>query len=395
MSSCVLFPYNGLHSENAIGNGALSFVYGVTSRIAFKSVIRVSNPGELRIQDMEDSTAAIAAESVFYDLLEHNPHPHIMHRVLKVEHGVFLHRMSGDLFDRINAGSITEQQGIVWIQQLASGLAWIEQLGWVHGDLHPCNVFLDAADNIQLGDFDATVKIGEETRGGAEPWCRLLENCESPVASPATEQFALGACIYFIRFGRPPLAHIEDRMTLHMMLFRRELDCTDEDALFGQLITDCWNAKFPSIASVSEQIKKLLVAADLPLYEVKPQACGDPAYRAALLEETKTWIAENGPSRDWVDDISQLVRESTRIPIKDEAQISAIELDKTLEGSSTDLAPQVYDSQPDHVMDAKTPVTAASVLNYTVPAWMFCSVLICAGALMAYVSSRSRLPARA
>ena len=49
-----------------------------------------------------------------------------------------------------------------WICQTANALQHIHSLGFIHRDVKPENLFLDANDNVKLGDFGLTTRVREQ-----------------------------------------------------------------------------------------------------------------------------------------------------------------------------------------------------------------------------------------
>jgi hypothetical protein len=132
---------------------------------------------------------------------------------------------------------------------MTSALAWIENLGLVHGDLRLANVFLDEKEDVLIGGFDATVRKGDELLVASEPYCRLDENYETPLAGPVSEQFALASCIYTIRIGYKPFHGIEAHVRVRRLIMG-EFPSTTSDEVFGDLICDCWHGRYESIQAV-------------------------------------------------------------------------------------------------------------------------------------------------
>ncbi|MEU4237530.1 serine/threonine-protein kinase [Actinoplanes sp. NPDC026619] len=54
------------------------------------------------------------------------------------------------------------------VTQVCEGLAYMHELGWIHGDLKPANVLLMADDSVRLADFGLTAEI-EGTHGYLPP----------------------------------------------------------------------------------------------------------------------------------------------------------------------------------------------------------------------------------
>lgn len=201
-----------------------------------------------------------------------------------------MERMEMTLRDRLcaarsgnNAPSNDTQ--LRWITQLASALAWIEGLGLVHGDLRPANILVTADDDIRLADFDASVPIGEELVVASEPFCKMNANSEFSDAGPISEQFALGSCIYTIRYGHIPL-HEVDPPERVIKLKNNEFPSTADDAEFGTMIMDCWQGKYASIAAVYNDIKERSGAV---VVEEIAQDSSD--HMASLLAECEDFLA--------------------------------------------------------------------------------------------------------
>ncbi|CCE33444.1 uncharacterized protein CPUR_07368 [Claviceps purpurea 20.1] len=216
------------------------------------------NPAPCHTRMMEESTAQVVNEKSMHELLMKQPHPNIVRCILCVPEGFFMERMEADLQTRIDQYSTghvpSNRTKARWITQIASALSWIEGLGFVHGDLRPANILLTANENIRLADFDTSVKIGEELEAATEPFVKLGEDFETPLAGPITEQFALGSCIYTIRFGHIPLDGLDppDRV---QELMRNELPSTENDVEFGDVTARCWQGQYASISAAYDGIK--------------------------------------------------------------------------------------------------------------------------------------------
>jgi serine/threonine protein kinase len=70
-------------------------------------------------------------------------------------------RLDTTLAVRLTSGISLDPQER-WIRQLVSAAAWLETLGYAHGDLRPQNILLDQSSNIVVTDSNATVKRGAE-----------------------------------------------------------------------------------------------------------------------------------------------------------------------------------------------------------------------------------------
>jgi serine/threonine protein kinase len=180
----------------------------------------------------------------------------ILYAILCVPEGIFMPLLQNTLVARLTSPTTTAEQER-WIIQIVSAAAWLEKLGYCHGDLRPENILLDKLNHIRVADFDSTVNAGEELRVATLPFCKVDEKYKSPPAGPETEQFSLGSCIYNIRFGFPPYSDLGlEEADWHVMLARGEYPSTSED-IFGPIIQDCWHGSFPSISALETEVIKL------------------------------------------------------------------------------------------------------------------------------------------
>ncbi|KAH8728423.1 hypothetical protein GQ44DRAFT_784196 [Phaeosphaeriaceae sp. PMI808] len=171
-----------------------------------------------------------------------------------------MHRQETTLESRIEKSSIlaislNKQER--WIQQITSALTWIEDLGYTHGDLRLANIFLNAMEDIRLGDFDATVKKREQLLVASEPFCKLDENYDTPLAGPLSEQFSLASCIFIIRFGHKPLHNVEPHVRVRNLIMGL-FPSAFSDVIFGDLIEKCWHGYYNTIRAVEHDISSRL-----------------------------------------------------------------------------------------------------------------------------------------
>ncbi|CVL08109.1 uncharacterized protein FMAN_14227 [Fusarium mangiferae] len=252
-----------LASDHVIASGAAGHVLAISQRIVLKCPTTFDNPAPSQEVDMKENIEKMKNEERIYSLLREKPHPHILISPLYIPQGIFLHRQAMTLNDRLEECSskpLPEQIQERWIRQLSSALTWLENLGLIHGDLRPTNIFLAARGDegdIQLGDFDCAVEKGSQLLASSEPFCKVLKNYELPEGSAITEQFSLGSCIYTIRFQRIPW-HDLDPPTRVQKIMNGELPESSSDALFGGLMSRCWIGDFESVYSVDQEIIRLL-----------------------------------------------------------------------------------------------------------------------------------------
>lgn len=235
---------------------------------------------------MEESAQKIQREKTIYEIFTKNQHPNIVHAILLIPEGIFMERLEATLDTRLSElSAISSTVKYRWIRQLVSAVTWIEGLGYVHGDLRPANILLDSQDNIRVGDFDATVQRGEELLVASEPYCKLNAKFELPLAGPQTEQFALGSCIYAMRFGHKPFHHLDPPARVQK-LTKNEFPPTSSDNLFGEVMNKCWHGKYGSIRAVQEDVVAI-IGEDHALYD----GIRNDVVRS-LLEECEEYLAK-------------------------------------------------------------------------------------------------------
>ncbi len=95
--------------------------------------------------------------------------------------------------------------------ELASALEAAHQAGIVHRDVKPANAMVAEDGRLVLGDFGIARDVGSRTRLTAEgmilgtPGFMAPELWMGGPASPATDQFAYGATLFAMLFGRLPV----------------------------------------------------------------------------------------------------------------------------------------------------------------------------------------------
>lgn len=163
-------PPKSISAYRFLSLGAVGWVYQINDRIAVKYA-------------RERGSAEFAAENTMFDLFaatKHPPCPHVVQSFLRLPDVNLLAFMSGgSLEDRLRSHQVrhdfygkvlrveeTESPELVarWLGELCGAVVWLESLGYVHGDMRPNNLLLDASHHLKLADFDCAERVGEPSR---------------------------------------------------------------------------------------------------------------------------------------------------------------------------------------------------------------------------------------
>ena len=111
--------------------------------------------------------------------------------------------------DRVTGVKDYQPQSMIWrwIAEQTDAIAWLELLGYVHGDIRPPSLLLDAREHLKIIDFDNTVAVSSVFDGCQPPYARVLgaEVAESSRTvgyhGHRPERFAIGTVIYYMTRG--------------------------------------------------------------------------------------------------------------------------------------------------------------------------------------------------
>lgn len=137
----------------------------------------------------------------------------------------------GSLGERVDRGDlISPEEAVQYGLALARALSHAHERGVLHRDLKPDNVMLDETGAPRLVDFGLALESGRETRltqsgvalgtpATMAPEQVLGERTESE----ATDVYGLGATLYWLLAGEPPLgSECADMMQLVIMIIEQE-----------------------------------------------------------------------------------------------------------------------------------------------------------------------------
>ena len=86
-----------------------------------------------------------------------------------------------------------------------------------------------------------------------EPFCKVGEDFEPPLAGPVSKKFSLASCVYTIRFGHWPWHDLDPEARVQKLI-RNEFQSISADPLFDNMTKDCWQGEYQSVAAVKKDI---------------------------------------------------------------------------------------------------------------------------------------------
>jgi serine/threonine protein kinase len=103
-------------------------------------------------------------------------------------------------------------------EQITRGVAALHDSGWVHGEIKPENILLDAAGQPYLADFDTVTAIHAPMQHGVSPaYCAPEIILRQPV-TPQTDIYALGVMLWEWLAGYHPFVGQRLTQVLHSHL---------------------------------------------------------------------------------------------------------------------------------------------------------------------------------
>lgn len=301
ITTSLRFPFKGYGSKRYefIAVGGTGCIFSISANIVVKAALQFENP-----TDGHKHLAKCALEDFEYEKevckqLWTESHPNIVQGFLCTPNAIFMQRMSETLGARLaqqKERPISERLHHRWFKQIASATVWLEKLDYFHGDLRPPNILLDADDHVKLCDFGNATKRGQELIAVTDPYYRMLPDRQSPLAGPASEQFAVGSCVYTIRMGHEPLEHLDGLERIDALI-RGEFPSTDSDCVFGSLTLSCWRGQYETMAQLEQALTSILK--DCSCHE------GSSVMESNVIEartrECVKFMEEEGtpPTSDW------------------------------------------------------------------------------------------------
>lgn len=114
------------------------------------------------------------------------------------------------LQQRLQSAPIPPLRAVALASQIAAGLAAAHRAGVLHRDLKPDNILLTHRGVPKIGDFGLAKRVAARATGteklAGTPNFMAPELFEGEPASPASDVYALGVCLFLMLTGRLPFA---------------------------------------------------------------------------------------------------------------------------------------------------------------------------------------------
>jgi serine/threonine-protein kinase len=153
-----------------------------------------------------------------------------------------------DLARQIGAGPVAVGAAVRWVCDAALAIEHAHQHGVVHCDLKPSNLLLDRAGHIHVTDFGFARSLSDgpsRGAGGTEGFMapEQIDPTLGPI-SPRTDVYGLGAVLYALIVGQPPLSQTSPA------LLQPEVT-VDVDALCQRCLAREPESRFASAAALA------------------------------------------------------------------------------------------------------------------------------------------------
>jgi tRNA A-37 threonylcarbamoyl transferase component Bud32 len=117
----------------------------------------------------------------------------------------------GSLRSKMPIGTpIDEESARQVAAQVARGLGYMHDRGWIHRDTKPENMLLTRDRAVKLGDFGITARVGARAEALGTPHYMSPEQIERRELSARSDLYGLGCVLYEMQAGRCPFEGDKD-----------------------------------------------------------------------------------------------------------------------------------------------------------------------------------------
>lgn len=128
-----------------------------------------------------------------------------------------------NIADQVRAHPMDVATALDLMIRISSGVEMLHRMGYVHRDIKPGNIMLDAYQSPVLTDFGVSARVGEGKDGGLEGfsvmWAPPEQHDGSAPVEPSQDVWALGASLWTLLVGRSPFEDpIGDNSTVEVAM---------------------------------------------------------------------------------------------------------------------------------------------------------------------------------
>jgi serine/threonine-protein kinase len=202
----------GYEIQEELGHGGMGIVYKAKDEklgrvVALKMILArhyISDQILTRFQAEAEAVAQLQHPNIV-QLHDHGQHDNLPYFTLEFMAG-------GSLNERLKNGAVPPKEAAQLVEQLARGMQYAHQAGFIHRDLKPHNILLAADGTPKISDF-GLVKRAETDQALTQtgdamgtPAYMAPEQAlgETKRVGPAADVYALGAILYECLTGKPP-----------------------------------------------------------------------------------------------------------------------------------------------------------------------------------------------
>ncbi len=154
---------------------------------------------------------------------------------------------------------------------IAQGAAHLHKAGWVHGDIKPTNVLVDASGHARLIDFELARQKGSlhDEIAGTPAWC-APETFSRKATAPAADVYSLGLLIRAMFNGKAPCQATSptEAMAYHKRGVHPPLRGEEADSPLSRLV-DAMNTLSPHHRPDMDEVVSVLASAGAVLTDAE------------------------------------------------------------------------------------------------------------------------------
>jgi hypothetical protein len=229
------------------------------------------------------SFVAMERELAVYNAIANRQHPNFARRLESNSSlCLFLERLQPLEVIWANANDVTRRR---WIRELVDAVSWLEELGFIHGDLAIRNLAVDSSNRLKLFDF------GSATRSDHYDYAADVKRDHSGLAT----------CLHYILTGIDPLANVHSvkevrQIESQLLAGRGTIGPGAED------LTDVIQAGWTGQAA-STKFSQIKERVDAIIGVVDPEKVSETSeeYYQHLESQCAKWLKKATPDQRWMD----------------------------------------------------------------------------------------------